>query len=292
MKTRTSGWWRSRGDLFEELAPGARVTGYLPRRLQVLKACMIMTGKLFFADPQWIIPSIIAPFVFTLVAFFLFGGQTSTSSFLLYLVLGSGLMGMWGTTIYGSVNSIGFDRWNGTMESTLAAPIPLSWIALGRVLFNTFEGVLNAVAILAIGLTWFKVGFGLVNPVLFFIAAVSTFVSLSAFGLMMSTVVVLTRKGGFITNSMEIPVYIATGTMFPVSLLPYVALPFALILAPTWGIEAIRLSALPNYSGLAAGYWEDMLIMAVETVIYLGLAFVLFKKVEAYAKRNGTLEEY
>lgn len=276
---------------FAELPPSDRVDGYVSRRVQTLRACILMTGKLFFADPQWIIPSIIAPFVFTLVAFFLFGGRGSSST-LLYLVLGSGLMGMWGTTIYGSVNSIGFDRWNGTMESTLAAPIPLSWIALGRVMFNTFEGVINALAILAIGLSWFRTGFGVANLPLFLLAAVGTFLSLSAFGLMMSTVVVLTRKGGFITNSMEIPVYIATGTMFPVSILPYLALPVAFVLAPTWGIEAIRISALQNYVGLSTGYWEDMLIMAVETLVYLALAFVLFKRVEAYAKRNGTIEEY
>jgi ABC-2 type transport system permease protein len=277
--------------LIPGLGDNERTTGYVTRRLQVLKSCMVMTGKLFFADPQWIIPSIIAPFVFTLVAFF-FGGQTTSTSFLLYLVLGGGLMGMWGTTIYGSVNSIGFDRWNGTMESTLAAPIPLSWIALGRVLFNTFEGVINAIFILVIGLAWFKVGFALLNPALFFVAAVLTFFSLSAFGLMMSTVVVLTRKGGFITNSMEIPVYIATGTMFPVSLLPFVALPFAYILAPTWGIEAIRLAAAPGYTGLGLGYWQDLSIMGVLTAAYLALAFVLFKRVEAYAKRNGTIDEY
>lgn len=276
----------------ESLTPGKRVDSYVGFRAQVLKACIVLTGKLFFADPQWIIPNIIAPFIFTLVAFFLFGGQTTTGSFLLYLVLGSGLMGMWGTTIYGSSNSIGFDRWNGTMESTLAAPVPLSWIALGRVLFNTFEGVINALFILVIGLVWFRVGFGLVNPGLFLLASVSTFLSLSAFGLLMCTVILLSRKGGFITNAMEIPVYIATGTMFPVSFLPIVAIPFAFLLAPTWGIEAIRLSALPGYAGLSTGYWQDLGILALETAAYLGLAFVLFKRVEAYAKRMGTLEEY
>ena len=275
-----------------ELTSGKKTEGYLARRGQVLKACIVLTAKLFFADPQWIIPSIIAPFIFTLVAFFLFGGEASGSSFLLYLVLGSGLMGMWGTTIYGSSNSIGFDRWNGTMESTLAAPVPLSWIALGRVLFNTFEGVINALFILVIGLAWFQVGFGVVNPGLFFLASVSTFLSLSAFGLLMCTVILLSRKGGFITNSMEIPVYIATGTMFPVSILPMVALPFSFLLAPTWGIEAIRLSALPGYTGLATSYWTDLALLAVETLAYLAMAFVLFKRVESYAKRNGTLDEY
>lgn len=274
------------------LTPAKGVQGYLARRIQVLRASIFLTRKLFFADPQWLIPNIIAPFMFTLVAFFLFQGQASSSTFLLYLVLGSGLMGMWGTTIYASSNSIGFDRWNGTMEATLAAPIPLSWIALGRVLFNTFQGVLNALFILVIGLLWFQVGFGLVNPGLFLLASVTTFLSLSAFGLLMTTIILLSRKGGFITNSMEIPVYIATGTMFPVLLLPLVALPFAFLLAPTWGIEAIRLAALPGYTGLATTYWEDMLILVAETLGYLALAFVLFKRVEAYAKRNGTLEEY
>jgi len=278
--------------MITSLGAGGRVSGYLARRLQVLKACIILTGKLFFADPQWIIPSIIAPFVFTLVAFFLFNGQTSTSTFLLELVLGGGLMGMWGTTIYGSVNSIGFDRWNGTMESTLAAPIPLSWISMGRVLFNTFEGVINAFFILAIGFVWFQVGFSILNPLLFLMAALCTFLSLSAFGLMMSTVVVLTRKGGFITNSMEIPVYIATGTMVPVIVLPFAVLPFAYILGPTWGIEAIRNAAVSGYSGVGLGYWQDLSIMAVETIAYLALAFLLFRRVEAYAKRNGTIDEY
>jgi ABC-2 type transport system permease protein len=276
----------------EGLTPGKEVEGYFGKRVQVLKASIFLTSKLFFADPQWLIPNIIAPFIFTMVAFFLFQGQTSSSEFLLYLVLGSGLMGMWGTTIYASANSIGFDRWNGTMEATLAAPMPLSWIALGRVIFNTFQGVINALFILAIGLIWFRVGFVVVNPGLFLLAAVCTFVSLSSFGLLMTTVLLLSRKGGFITNSMEIPVYIATGTMFPVLILPLVALPFSFILAPTWGIDAIRTSALAGYHGLPTTYWEDMLIMAAETLAYLGLAFYLFLRVEAYAKRQGTLEEY
>jgi ABC-2 type transport system permease protein len=275
-----------------ELTPGKQTHGRVGKILQVLKASVFLTSKLFFADPQWIIPNIIAPFIFTLVAFFLFQGQTSSSSFLLYLVLGSGLMGMWGTTIYASANSIGFDRWNGTMESTLAAPIPLSWIALGRVLFNTLQGVLNAVFILVIGLLWFRVGFTLVNPPAFFFASVVTFLSLSSFGLLMTTILLLSRKGGFITNSMEIPVYIATGTMFPVILLPVVYLPFAFMLAPTWGIEAIRIAALPGYVGIPTTYWVDMAIMVVETFAYVGLAFFLFKRVEAYAKKMGTLEEY
>lgn len=214
------------------------------RRL-VVKASMVLSAKNFVADPQWIIPSIIAPFIFTMVALFFYAKAGSAGSeALLAAVLGGGLMGVWGTTVYGSANSIGFDRWNGTLESTLVSPSPLIWIILGRVLWNTFIGVVNGFIVLAVGMLWFRVGFALESPLLFTFATILTYVSMSAFGLVLSTLYVLSRKGGFIENSMEIPVYIATGTSFAVALLPVFALPFSYIIGPTWGIEAIKRAAV------------------------------------------------
>ncbi len=259
-------------------------------KIQAVRASMYLSMKNFFADPQWLIPSIIAPFIFTLVALFLF--TDVNGPILLYAVLGGGLMGMWGTTVYGSGSSITFDRWNGTMEATLAAPVPLIWIIIGRVAWNTAIGVLNGVAILAIGIVWFRTGIALANPPLFLVATIATYVSLSAFGLMLSSIYVLTRKSGFIMNSLEIPVYIATGTMFPVAFLPIIAQPFSFILGPTWGIEAIRQSALSGYVGLGTSYWFDLGVMALATAAYFAISFYLFVRVERLAKKNGTLEEY
>ncbi len=259
-------------------------------KLQALKASAHLTMMNFFADPQWIIPSIIAPFIFTLVALFLF--RSVTGPVLLYAVLGGGLMGMWGTTVYGSGTSISFDRWNGTMEATLAAPIPLIWIIAGRVAWNTFIGVINGAFILVIGILWFRTGIPIANPALFVFATLVTYISLSAFGLILATIYVLSRKGSFIENSLEVPVYIATGTMFPVALLPLVTQPLAFILGPTWGIEAIRKAASAGYTGLGTSYWLDMTILIAETAVYFGISFYLFIKVEKLAKKNGTLEEY
>src|SRR5208283_5191373 len=145
------------------LDQASRTYHHVSRR-QVVRASMVLAEKNFVADPQWIIPSIIAPFIFTMVALFFYAGASGAGGdALLSAVLGGGLMGVWGTTVYGSANSIGFDRWNGTMESTLAAPAPLLWIVLGRVLWNTFIGVINGFIVLGIGLLWFRVGVVLVN---------------------------------------------------------------------------------------------------------------------------------
>jgi ABC-2 type transport system permease protein len=265
--------------------------------MQVVKASMVLSAKNFVADPQWLIPCIIAPFIFTMVALFFYAGASNAGGdALLSAVLGGGLMGVWGTTVYGSANSIGFDRWNGTMEYTLAAPAPLIWIVLGRVLWNTFIGVINGLIVLAIGFSWFRVGMQLVNIPLFLIATILTYVSMSAFGLMLATVYVLSRKGAFIENSMEIPIYIATGTSFAVALLPFFILPVSYVLGPTWGIEAIKRAAVgatyPYGHLLPTSYWTDVSLMLVITLAYFALSFVLFKKVEGIAKRNGTIDEY
>lgn len=258
---------------------------------------MKLSAKIFLADPQWIIPSIIAPFIFTMVALFFYAGAGSMGSqALLSAVLGGGLMGVWGTTVYGSANSIGFDRWNGTLETTLVAPSPLIWIVLGRVFWNTFIGVVNGLIVLVIGMLWFRTGAGLVDPPLFVLATILTYISMSAFGLLLSTVYILSRKGGFIENSMEIPVYIATGTSFAVSLLPFFALPISYIIGPTWGIEAIKRAAVGTYYPyghlLPTGYWTDISLMLFATVVYFALSFVLFKRVESIAKAGGTIGEY
>ena len=259
-------------------------------RVQVVKASMILTARNFFADPQWVIPSIIAPFVFTLVSLFLFSHVNGP--ILLYAVLGGGMMGMWGTTVYGSGSSIGFDRWNGTLECTLSAPTPLMWIVLGRVIWNTLEGSINALFILAIGFLWFRVGISIANPGLFAISTIITFLSLSAFGLLLANIVVLSRKGGFLTNGIEIPVYIATGTMFPIGLLPFFVQGFSFVLGPTWGIDAIRKAAIAGYTGLPVSIYVDLLVTVLATVVYMALSAYFFTKVEKIAKRNGTLGDY
>lgn len=259
-------------------------------RIQAARASARLSMMNFFADPQWLIPSIIAPFIFTMVALILFQGVTGPT--LLYAVLGGGLMGMWGTTVYGSGNSISFDRWNGTMEATLAAPVPLIWVIAGRVAWNTFIGVINGGIILVIGSLWFRTGITIFNSPEFVFATVVTYISLSSIGLLLASVYVLSRRGSFIENSLEVPVYIATGTMFPVALLPFVVIPVAYVLGPTWGIEAIRKSAIAGYVGIGTGYWTDIAIMVFETAIYFAIAFYLFTKVEKLAKKTGSLEEY
>jgi ABC-2 type transport system permease protein len=264
-----------------------------------MKAAFEQQARHFLADPGWIIPNIILPFVITLVALLLY--QSNDGPVIMYAILGGGMMGMWGNTLYASGYSIQSERWWGTLESTLSVPSPLVWIIAGRTLWNAFIGVLNGIAILVIAVLVLHAPLSIDNLPLFLFAFLSTLLALSALGLLFSSAFVLTRQAGVLTNGLEFPIYVGTGCMFPIAILPFWTNPLSLSLAPTWGIDAIRIAAGYNPQGLwsaslgelsLTGYLLDVGIMIALALLYLALAWRLFKVVEYRARVSGNLGRF
>jgi len=259
-------------------------------RLQTFWGSFRMSLLHFFADPQWIIPNIIAPFVFTIVALILF--RDVSGSVALYAVLGGGMMGMWGNTLYGSGFALAFDRWNGTIEYVLGTPSRLVWIIAGRSASNAVLGLANALAIVLVVAIGYGAFFAIADPILFLLALVLTLTSLSALGVVFCSAFLLSRSAQVMTNGLEMPIYVASGSMFPVALLPFWSHPLSFSLGPTWGIDAMRYAADATYVGLGFGYWTDVLVVLASAIVYLTIGFWLFIVVENKVRRDASLTEY
>ncbi|MGD1060669.1 MAG: ABC transporter permease [Methanomassiliicoccales archaeon] len=245
----------------------------------------------FLADPQWLIPNIIAPFVLTLVALMLF--RNVTGPIVLYAVLGGGMMGMWGNTLYASGFSIQSERWWGTIEGIFASPSPLIWIIAGRTVWNALIGVLNGVLVLIFAVVVYQQPLQLYDTGLFLLAFVLTLLSLAALGLVFSSAFVLSRSASVLTNGLEFPIYVGTGTMFPIALLPFWTAPLSLSLGPTWGINAIRVGAMgPAASSIDVGYWGCLAVMALLSVVYILVAVWLFQQVDKKARKDANLVRF
>jgi ABC-2 type transport system permease protein len=241
----------------------------------------------WIADPQWVIPNVIAPFVFTFVALTLF--KEASGPFGLYAVLGGGMMGMWGNTLYSTGFAIEFEKWQGTLEEVMAAPSNLMHVIAGRSVSNALFGLTNMVAILLIASLVFSVPLGVANPPFFALAIVLTLLSVSALGLIFASAFVLSRYAQVFTNGLEFPIYVISGSMFPIALLPFWVHPASYILGPTWGIEAIRIATAE--ASVPLRFWLDIGVMLVITAVYVAVATFLFKKVEEKSRRDGTLVE-
>lgn len=169
----------------------------------------------------------------------------------------------------------------------MAAPSNLLHVITGRSVSNALFGLTNMVAILLIAAIVFKVQLGIANPILFAISMVLTLLSVSALGLIFASSFVLTRSAQVLTNGLEFPIYVVSGSMFPIALLPFWMHPASYILGPTWGIDAIRMAA--GQASASITFWLDVGVMLLITLAYVVIAAFLFKIVETKSRREGTL---
>lgn len=259
-------------------------------RGRALWASLRLAFLTFLADPQWLVPSMIAPVIFGLVAFELFRGAGSV--FVLYAILGAGMMSMWGQTLYGSGWATGLDRELGTLEPTLSAPVPYLYIVLGRVLWNTVSGLLGGAIVFAVVAASYGRPLPLEDPVGFVLLFAFVIVSLAAVGVVFAAFYVYTRYAGFIQNVGEFAFYVGTGCMFPIVLLPFWTNPVSLLFPPTWALDALRYLSIPGYQGLSFGFWGDLAGAVLTTSVYVAIAGAVFSRVEKHVLEVGNLGDF
>jgi len=253
-------------------------------------AALRLSFFLFMADPQWLIPSMIAPVIFGIVSFELFRGYGAY--YLTYAILGAGMMSMWGQTLYGSGWATGQDREFGTLEPTLQAPTPYLYVVLGRVIWNVVSGLLGGLIVYVVVVAFAGGPPALPDPLAFVVLFLFVMLTLAAVGVVFAAAYVYTRYAGFIQNIGEFAFYVGTGCMFPVVLLPFWTNPIALVFPPTWALDALRYACIPGYVGFSWGLWPDVLGAVATTSAYLLLAGSIFHRVERHVLEVGNLDHY
>lgn len=252
------------------------------RVLRVILACWWLNLNTLSRSAFFLLTAVLAPVLLSTIAFYMFqaGGRSGT---LLYAALGSAVFGIWSSTLFGSGGAIQWQRWGGTLELLVASPAPFVFAVAGFTLATATLGVYSLVATLAWGMLLFDVPLHLAHPGFFAAAIPVTVLSLGLLGLVFASTFVLYRNASALSNMLEYAVLLVTGMLVPLSLLPGWVSPIAWVLAPTWGIRAIRDAALGGDPLFAI---EMALALAG---VYLILGAVLIANLERLARRRGTL---
>jgi ABC-2 type transport system permease protein len=252
------------------------------RVLRLLAVGWVFHLKTLSQSIFFILTSAIQPVIFASIAFYMFraGGRPGT---LLYAALGAGLMGIWSTTLFGSGGSIQWQRFQGTLELLVAAPVPFVLVLAPLTLATATSGVYSLTATLLWGRLLFGVPLELAHPLAFALAVPATVLGLGLLGLVLASTFVLYRHANALANLLEYPVWLVTGLLVPVSLLPGWARPISWVLAPTWGVEAIRASALGGRPAPAIA----MCLLLGAAYLVVGAAFL--HHFERLARDRATL---
>ncbi len=230
----------------------------------------------------FIFTSIVEPLIFATLAYYLFkAGQRPGT--LLYASLSAGLMGIWTSTLFGSGGVISWQRWEGTLEPIVASPPPLILIMFPLTLATATIGIYSLTATLLWGRIVFGIPLEFAHPVTFALAVGVTILSLGALGIVIGGSFVLYREANALSNMLEFPVWIVTGAIVPLALLPGWVHYISWVLAPTWGFRAIRTA---TFGGNA---WPAFGVLFLLFVVYLAVGQWFIDQFERRARERATL---
>ena len=206
----------------------------------------------------------------------------------IFVVVGSGMTGLWTTLLFNGGNSINGERWNGTLEPTVASPASLRVIVYGKVLANVMQSLLSMIGSYLLISLILGYPLTLVHPWLFFISLFFSVISLVAFGLILASFFILIPDFAHMVNTLEFPVYILCGFLFPIALLPGWTTPISYLLSPYWAALALHSAAQGTLEPMQiAGIWGLMLVFSV---VYILVSGILYKVILRKARTDATLD--
>lgn len=248
----------------------------------IMKYSWLDHKKNFF----WFIQISVSPFFFAITALYMFS-DLENHTYITNVLLGSAVMGLWVATLLGTGNEIKKDRRLGTIEMLMITPTSLQTIIFSRACLHTLLGFCAFLEIFIISLLITKGQVIIYNiPQIIFVLLI-TIISFSFLGMIGSAVFVLKREASALSNIFSRLVYVISGTMFPIFLLPRPLRYLGYTLSPTWSISLLRDLALNNISQYKM--LSHTIIIIVITIIYYLIIVKLYKVIEEQILKTGDI---
>ena len=222
------------------------------------------------------------PLFFSTVAFLMFRAGAGGES-LVFASFGAAVMGIWSSTSTSAGSAMQRERWHGTLELLVTAPVHFAAILLPVTVAMSALGLYSMTATLLISRFVFGVDLPFEQPFSFAVALVATVASIGAMGFLLAVSFVRYRTAWALGNLLEYPVWLIAGFLVPLTLLPGWVRPISWVLAPTWGVDAIREAA----SG--GGPWPEIGLALGLGAVYLAIGVVVLETVLTGARRSGTV---
>jgi ABC-2 type transport system permease protein len=229
---------------------------------------------------------LVQPLIIAVLALFMLKDTAQNAA--MFVVVGSGLTGLWSSLLFISGNSINAERWQGTLESLVGVPTPFDVIVFGKNLANVAQSLLSMIAAYLLAALFFGYSLHMDQPLLFFVSLMLSVFAFISFGLIIAPIFVMYREVQQWQNAMEYPVYILAGFLFQVLLLPGWTTPISYLLPPYWAAIALHGTSTANAPIQQTLFAWAMMI--VSSIIDLFIASRLFKFMLYKARVDATLD--
>jgi ABC-2 type transport system permease protein len=257
-------------------------TSFARRPARVLAIGFVLHLKMMMRSSFDGLLAVLWPLFFATIAFLMFRAGAGGES-LVFASFGAAVMGIWSSTSTSAGSAMQRERWHGTLELLVSAPVHFATVLLPVTVAMSAMGLYSMTATLLMSRFVFGVDLPFEQPFAFAVAVVATVVSIGAMGFLLAVSFVRYRTAWALGNLLEYPVWLIAGFLVPLALLPAWVRPLSWVLAPTWGVDAIREAA----SG--GGPWPEIAVSLALGALYLTIGVAVLETVLRSARRAGTL---
>lgn len=215
-------------------------------------------------------------------------GEQATD-LLLFLAIGTLVWSYLNSVFMNMAEMIAWERWEGTIEYTMMAPISRLTHMFGQSIFAIVYGVIRSVLLLGVLAIFFDIDLAGANLTGALLAMTIGSLSFIGFGIVGAVLPLLfPEKGEQMTFIISSLLLLVSGVYYPVEVLPGWMQPFSYISPATYVLEAMRGAILDGEGTI--DLLPSMVPMLLIGLVTIPLGMAVFGYFERYAKRTGKLK--
>ena len=237
----------------------------------------ILTERLFFIN------TIITPFGLSILFYYIYINHSAEQIF--FGIVKAGLLGLWGSNIWGASFILQGEKRLGTIDYLMAAPKPIYYILIGKSLAVALASNIS----ILVSLFWVQV---LVGPIWYYIniyilltTSICT-ISFTCVGIMVGVFFINFRRPEIFNQFLTYPLYILSGIAVPITLFPKFIQYISRLIPLYWAQQSIYKLLVDNTN------LKSLIFLLVVGFFYLLLGGLILKKVERRARWTGNFSKY
>ncbi len=185
--------------------------------------------------------------------------------------------------------TISWERWEGTLEYTMMAPVRRASQLLGSTLYAIIYGLIHTVIILAVLVLFFELDLSKANFLAAAVVMVVGSFSVIGIGVMAAILPLLyVERGAQMTFVIQSCLLVVSGVYYPISVLPGWMQAASAISPATYILDGVRRGLIDGES--LGAILPDIWPLALMGALLIPAGLWLFGRAERYAKRTGKLK--
>jgi ABC-2 type transport system permease protein len=217
------------------------------------------------------------------------GGNLDVNRVATSLLIGAVVWAYLGVLFEFLMETVAWERWEGTIEYTFMAPLSRAMHLAGQGVYSVLYGLLRAIFLFGVCVWFFDLSVPNANFVAALVVLAVASVSFLGIGMMTSVLPLISpEKGTQLGWIAQGTLLVVSGVYYPVDVLPTWMQWLATISPATYALDGAR-EAILDGQGMTA-MWDEIWPLLIIGVVSIPLGLWIFARGERYAKQHGKLK--